>query len=1130
MARTNFNFQATLKLKTDEFKKGVKDIQKSLNGLKTSFLQFASAIGLSLGLGKFVSMIKDTAVQLDTAQNVLKNVSTTTVEYAESMAYLRKISNDYGQDLITLVNNFAQFRAAAKDSGLAIDELRNIYGSLTRAAGAYHLSADKTNDMMLAVTQMFSKGKVASEELRRQMGNVLPGAFNLMAKAAQMAGITTNGTTAELEEMMKKGKVLAKDVMPSFAKVLDEVTASASFNSLQQSISRLGNTWTSFVEKGNFAGIYQGFIDGLNKALGSVTRNFSTVKALLIGGGAGILGIKLWNKGKSAAESWSAKLVAEIDRVGDRAEKAQAKYEKIFGTAYTFDYKTLKHLYENPVDKRFKPSEERFKQGRDAILEYNKAILEADKLSRQLGRPAILDKEDIAGIKKNIKDIEADMRSSGQVAVDSMTRMQKGLTALRIGFSKLKLAIKAAFSSMLIGAIISVVTFVVSKLIEARKETNRIANIVKDAEDSIEKVSAAESETVVNLREARKELEGNEKSSLRYQKAVEGVNKIMGLVGDKAYTIETNTEDIVKAVDIWIARLKEVARTQAIISKINELTAKNIELENENDLIRKDDNSYWYRGRKGKTENLLRTRYTEKLGRNTTEINNNTKAIDNLTAKLDAEGLEQLYGQTNNSPLAGLTPDSGTTSGGTKNKPKTKLDEVNKVFDDYNDKLSKLNNQLKAGAIDLETYNDEYDKLIRSTYLAASEFGDLDEYLKGFDKQKIKGLKGKLDWLKQLFGGIGSEDLVNDDGRLQSIGENLLEKIEREIAKGLENGVKNRKAQDIYAGIRGPKKRDTTFDYKLDKVDIAKEEYDNLKEYLDHLRELRNELAALGQAGTEQFQKLNILIGEAAQQTTNFRDRARLAEWKKDIEDLSKAYNDQLYSSIRDVASSFERLYNVYKDFAEVFGAEIDPNGTFQKILTIFGALFETFETIYSVIQSINALEKASAALEKAKNDENMKALSAQIALESTLGATRVAASEAATGAMIGETVAAKSLGSALKGVAAAAAVANAMELPYPYNLAALASNVAAAAGAYATMKGLSAFANGGIVGGNSMSGDRNLIRANSGEMILTRGQQGTLFDMLNGKKSAGGGEVTFKIHGSDLTGVLKNYNQKRKG
>ena len=68
-------------------------------------------------------------------------------------------------------------------------------------------------------------------------------------------------------------------------------------------------------------------------------------------------------------------------------------------------------------------------------------------------------------------------------------------------------------------------------------------------------------------------------------------------------------------------------------------------------------------------------------------------------------------------------------------------------------------------------------------------------------------------------------------------------------------------------------------------------------------------------------------------------------------------------------------------------------------------------------------------------------------------------------------------------------------------------------------------FAQGGIVGGTSYTGDRQLIRVNSGEMILNGQQQARLFSMIN--NGGGGGEVTFRIAGQQLVGVLNNYNAK---
>ena len=73
-----------------------------------------------------------------------------------------------------------------------------------------------------------------------------------------------------------------------------------------------------------------------------------------------------------------------------------------------------------------------------------------------------------------------------------------------------------------------------------------------------------------------------------------------------------------------------------------------------------------------------------------------------------------------------------------------------------------------------------------------------------------------------------------------------------------------------------------------------------------------------------------------------------------------------------------------------------------------------------------------------------------------------------------------------------------------------------------------SKFETGGIVGGSSYSGDKKFVKVNSGEMILNRGQQANLYDMINGGKSSG--NVQFKISGKDLVGVLSNYTQQKKG
>ena len=123
-----------------------------------------------------------------------------------------------------------------------------------------------------------------------------------------------------------------------------------------------------------------------------------------------------------------------------------------------------------------------------------------------------------------------------------------------------------------------------------------------------------------------------------------------------------------------------------------------------------------------------------------------------------------------------------------------------------------------------------------------------------------------------------------------------------------------------------------------------------------------------------------------------------------------------------------------------------------------------------------------------------------------------------------------KAQAAAAKELAMAKGIESAAKVPYPANLAAIASTTAAILAAFATVP---KFADGGIVQGSSTIGDHNIARVNAGEMILNKQQQATLFGMLNGSNSGAMGRnsnVEFKIRGSELVGVLNNYGKKIKG
>ena len=118
----------------------------------------------------------------------------------------------------------------------------------------------------------------------------------------------------------------------------------------------------------------------------------------------------------------------------------------------------------------------------------------------------------------------------------------------------------------------------------------------------------------------------------------------------------------------------------------------------------------------------------------------------------------------------------------------------------------------------------------------------------------------------------------------------------------------------------------------------------------------------------------------------------------------------------------------------------------------------------------------------------------------------------------------------AKEGEAMASGTASAAALPFPANIAAIASIIATVVGTFASIfSTVGAFADGGIIQGASTHGDQLLARVNAGEMILNGSQQARLFNLLDGAGAVGGagmGQVTWKLRGSDLYGSLSNYSK----
>lgn len=136
--------------------------------------------------------------------------STTGGQGKQAVAETSRISSKYGLNYQASLEGVKTLTGGLKSMNLPLEEQMRIFEGVSTGIAAMKLSADESKGAMLALGQMASKGTVSAEELRGQLGERIPGAFGIAAKAMRV-------TEAELGKMLQKGEIAAKDFLPRFA-------------------------------------------------------------------------------------------------------------------------------------------------------------------------------------------------------------------------------------------------------------------------------------------------------------------------------------------------------------------------------------------------------------------------------------------------------------------------------------------------------------------------------------------------------------------------------------------------------------------------------------------------------------------------------------------------------------------------------------------------------------------------------------------------------------------------------------------------------------------------------------------------------------------------------------------------
>lgn len=197
-----------------------------------------SAFRLVGGTLLFKSIV-DASVSLDGLNRSFNAIAGSSAEGAKQVSFLRKEAMRLGQDFPTIANAYKNFFAVGQGAGMATGETQSIFTSVLEASTVLGSSTQSVEGALLAIEQMISKGKVSMEELRRQLGNALPGAMQIAAKAM-------GTTSAEFEKLLSKG-IPSIDFVRKFSKELNKRFSGKALTepvkSLRAELARLKNAW-----------------------------------------------------------------------------------------------------------------------------------------------------------------------------------------------------------------------------------------------------------------------------------------------------------------------------------------------------------------------------------------------------------------------------------------------------------------------------------------------------------------------------------------------------------------------------------------------------------------------------------------------------------------------------------------------------------------------------------------------------------------------------------------------------------------------------------------------------------------------------------------------------------------------
>lgn len=374
--------------------RNVGNYKSAFGGLTGQLKAYALGLVSIAALTRGVSAAFDQSLKFDAISRSLAFVSDSTIEAEKNMLFLRRIANELGLEFETLARSYTRFTAATRGTNLEGEATRKIFTSVSKAVAVMKLSAAEAEGVFLALEQIVSKGKLQSEELRKQLGNRLPGAYALFAKGL---GITT----AQMDKFLKKGQI-TKDSLVAFADQLEKsfgAGVAANVDSVQSAVNRLSNTMKELAQGKSLSDFFRDVISGTNTLIRKVLQLDNRSRQLAI-------------TQKAEAEE-AERLVAEYTQLNDKVDKTKIEKARLTSIVTTLASKFGDSVVE--IDKETGALRLNIEATKDLITQ--KLLLSNDEAAKSAAR-----------YKKALDDqVNAMQRASASATILNAAEKETGL-------------------------------------------------------------------------------------------------------------------------------------------------------------------------------------------------------------------------------------------------------------------------------------------------------------------------------------------------------------------------------------------------------------------------------------------------------------------------------------------------------------------------------------------------------------------------------------------------------------------------------------------------------------------------------------------------------------------------------